>query len=84
VYNDDFSQGTARLLFVVNPTLADVTIPLGEELVGLNPADWDMLADHERFYVSDSHRASKPVEPALLAPALSCGLWVSEREGSGR
>jgi hypothetical protein len=78
VYNADLSQGPARLLFVVNPTLADLTISIGEKIAGANPAQWDMLADHDRFYFSDAHGASKPVEPELWVPALSCGLWVSE------
>jgi pullulanase len=77
VYNADFSQGAARLLFAVNPTLVDLTIPIGEEIAG-SPEKWDMLADHDRFYFSDAHGASKPVEPQLWMPALSCGVWVSE------
>jgi pullulanase/glycogen debranching enzyme len=78
VYNADHSQGRARLLFAINPTMADLTIPIGEEIAGLEPVAWDMLADHDRFYFSDAHGASKPVEPQLWVPALSCGLWVSE------
>lgn len=78
VYNADRSQGRARLLFAINPTLADVVIPIGEETAGAKPDTWDMLADHERFYLSDAHGASKPVEPQLWMPALSCGLWMSE------
>jgi pullulanase/glycogen debranching enzyme len=78
VYNADHSQGRARLLFAINPTMADLTIPIGEEIAGLEAVAWDMLADHDRFYFSDAHGASKPVEPQLWVPALSCGLWVSE------
>jgi pullulanase len=78
VYNADYSQGPARLLFAVNPTLADLTIAIGEEIAGTVPGAWDMLADHERFYFSDAHGAKKPVEAQLWVPSLSCGLWVSE------
>jgi pullulanase len=78
VYNADHSQGPARLLFAVNPTLADLTIPIGETIAGAKTGTWDMLADQDRFYFSDAHGASKPVEAQLWVPALSCGLWVSE------
>jgi pullulanase/glycogen debranching enzyme len=78
VYNVDFSKGNARLLFAVNPTLNDVTIPVGEEIAGAPPGAWDQLADQERFYFSDAHGATRPVEPHLWMPPLSCGLWVSD------
>jgi pullulanase len=77
VYNADLSQGPLRLLFAINPTLAEVTIPIGAELVGA-PGAWDPLADHERFYWSGIHGAVLPVEPDLFVPPLGCGLWVSE------
>src|SRR6185369_12595144 len=34
LYNADFSQGPMRLLFAINPSGADVTIPIGAELAG--------------------------------------------------
>ena len=77
VYNADLSQGTARLLFSVNPTHADLAIPLGESLDG-DVLTWDLLADQDRFYLSDAHGSRKPVEQDLWMPALSCGLWVSD------
>ncbi len=77
VYNADFSQGPARLLFAVNPTTADLTISIGSELAGAAPHSWDMLADQDRFYFSDAHGAKRPVDAQLWVPALSCGLWVS-------
>jgi hypothetical protein len=85
VYNADFSQGPARLLFAVNPTLNDITLPLGEEIAGAAGggggagahAPWDQLADHERFYFSDAHGAKMPVEAQMWMPPLSCGLWLS-------
>lgn len=78
VYNADRSQGPARLLFAINPTAADLVLPLGEALAGPAPAAWDMLADHDRFYLSNAHGAKKHVESQLWIPSLSCGLWVSE------
>lgn len=76
IYNADRSQGPDRLLFAVNPTPRDVTIPLGFELAGEGHA-WDLLADQDRFYLSDRHGVSMPVEPDLYLPPLGCGLWVS-------
>ncbi len=67
--NADRSQGTDRLLFAVNPTQADATIPMGPD-----PGPWRQVADQERFYAPGG---LWPVEPNLLLPALSCGLWVS-------
>ncbi len=77
VYNADFSQGPARLLFAINPTNGDQTIPIGESVAGSAREAWDMLADQDRFYLSDAHGAKRPVEPQLWVPALSCALWVS-------
>ena len=78
IYNADRSQGSARLLFAINPSLAEITIPIGEEIGGAAPGGWDQLADQERFYFSDAHGAMMPVEPNLWMPPLSCGLWVSD------
>ena len=77
VYNADRSQGATRLLFAINPTLADLSIPLGPEVIDASPGAWELLADHDRFYFSDAHGARKPVESPLWLPALSCALWVS-------
>jgi pullulanase len=77
IYNADRSQGRVRLLFAINPTVAEVTIPLSETIPDAVPEIWDMLADHDRFYFSDAHGAKKPVEAQLWMPALSCGLWAS-------
>jgi pullulanase len=74
IYNFDGSQGPERLLFAVNPTLADLTIPLGETIPAT--ADWRQIADHERFF--SGHGARQPVESELFIPALGCGLWVGE------
>ena len=78
VCNADRSQGAMRLLFAVNPTRAEITLPLGDGIAD-GAASWDMLADHDRFYLSDAHGAKKPVEAQLWLPALSCGLWISTR-----
>jgi hypothetical protein len=77
LYNADLSQGPVRLLFAINPTFSEVTIPIGAEVAGAAGA-WDSLADHDRFYWSDVHGATLRVEPDLFLPPLGCGLWVSE------
>jgi pullulanase/glycogen debranching enzyme len=76
VYNADGSMGSSRLLFAVNPTLADVTIPLDPAVAGWG---WRQLANHERFYSLDGPGATEPVEAELFVPALGCGLWTCER-----
>jgi pullulanase len=75
LYNADRSQGPVRLFFAINPTTADVTIPLAD---GLPDAAWRQLADHEQFFNPQRPAPGQPVEPELLVPALGCGLWVSE------
>jgi len=80
LYNADHSCGAVRLLFAVNPTPEDVTIPLGEGVAGSGP--WLQFADHDRFYDSRPGSLGRvPVEPELLLPGLSCGLWVSFSPG---
>ncbi len=78
VYNADFSQGPERLLFAVNPTLKEVTLPIGEGVAGLVADAWEPLADQERFFSVEGHGATLPVEAELFIPALGCGLWLSE------
>ena len=78
VYNADLSQGSARLLFAINPTIGEVTVPIGEAVAGTVPGAWEQLADHERFFGSDAHGATLPVEAELFVPALGCGLWLSD------
>lgn len=78
VYNADFSQGPARLLFAVNPSMVDVVVPIGEAIAGHVAGAWEQLADHEHFFASEGHGATEPVEAGLFVPALGCGLWVSE------
>ncbi len=75
LYNADCAQGARRLLFAVNPTLGDVTVPLPAEIAS---AGWRQLADHERFFPVQGHGATQPVERALFVPALGCALWVNE------
>ncbi len=77
VYNADLSQGPVRILFAINPTHTDLVLPIGDDVAGA-PGGWDMLADQDRFYLSNAHGAKKPVESQLWLPALSCGLWVNE------
>jgi pullulanase/glycogen debranching enzyme len=77
-YNVDGSQGRERLLFAVNPTASDATIPIGDELVALaGEAGWRQLANEERFLAPRAHGVTEPVEPELFVPALGCRLWVS-------
>jgi pullulanase/glycogen debranching enzyme len=75
LYNADRSQGARRLLFAVNPTLGDIGLALPPEVTS---GQWRQLADHERFFASEMHGATQPVEPELFVPALGCALWVSE------
>lgn len=78
MYNADFSQGPERLLFAINPTLGDATIPIGEAAAGLTPGAWVQLADQERFFACEGHGATLPVQAELFLPALACALWASE------
>jgi len=71
VYNFDASQGRERLLFAINPTGADVEIPLGEALPTV--ARWTQLANHECFLSENGVR--QPLTSRLWLPALACGLW---------
>ncbi|HEX2853154.1 MAG TPA: alpha-amylase family glycosyl hydrolase [Opitutaceae bacterium] len=75
IYNADLSQGVSRLLFAVNPTTDDVTIPLGDEVPRGN---WRQLANQGRFFASESHAATQPVESDLFIPGLGCALWKSD------
>jgi len=71
VYNFDASQGRERLLFAINPTGADVEIPLGEALPTV--ARWTQIANHECFLSANGVR--QPLTSRLWLPALACGLW---------
>jgi pullulanase/glycogen debranching enzyme len=73
VFNADFSQGLERLLFVVNPTLGDVSIKMGD----LATEPWRHLADQERFLPADRPAGAQRITRDLFVPALGCGLWVS-------
>ncbi len=73
IYNADLSQGPERLLFAVNPTLGDVTIPVGDFAL----LAWRQLADQERFLPPGRAAGARTVERDLFMPALGCGLWVT-------
>ena len=75
VYNADLSLGPRRLLFAVNPTLDEVSIPVEAEIAAIN---WRQLADHERFFGPRPLDNAQTVEPELYVPRLGCGLWISE------
>lgn len=72
IFNADLSQGSQRLLFAVNPTLGDVSIPVGEWAA----LAWRQLADHERFLPLGRSAGAQRVTADLFVPALGCGLWV--------
>jgi len=74
--NADHSQGPDQLLFAINPTTDDVTIPVGAVA---SAGGWRQLADHEHFFPASHATDGRPVEPALYIPALGLGLW--RREG---
>lgn len=75
IYNADRSQGPVRLLFAVNPTPGDVTVPLDSDSVAGN---WQQLADAERFHGLAGRGADQPVEGDLFIPGLGCGLWLDD------
>ena len=77
VLNADRSQGATRLLFAVNPTTDEVTLNLDAVVAHGSEDTWEQIADQDRFYLSDSHGAKRPVEPQLWLPPLGCGLWIA-------
>ena len=77
VINADFSQGKQRLLFALNPTLGEITMPLPAHLRVANADGWCQLADHQRFYPREGPGCPMPVPDELTLPALGCGLWVA-------
>jgi len=77
LYNADRSQGAIRLLFVVNPTLADATVVL-EDLMFKKADVWRLIADTERFIDEPVHGMTQTLNSELFTPALSCALWVCE------
>jgi pullulanase/glycogen debranching enzyme len=74
IYNADLSQGGTRLLFALNPTQADVGLPVGD----LADLPWRQLADQDRFLAPGRSAGARPVTADLFMPALGCGLWVAE------
>jgi pullulanase/glycogen debranching enzyme len=74
--NADGSEGELRLLFAVNPTDGDATIPIGD---AAGSRLWRQLADQDRFFaVSDGPGALPSVDSELFVHALGCGLWLGE------
>jgi pullulanase/glycogen debranching enzyme len=71
--NADQSKGQERLLFAINPTTADTTLPIGDvAAIGA----WRQIADQDRFFNPSSRAATAPVEASLEVPALGCSLWI--------
>jgi pullulanase/glycogen debranching enzyme len=75
IYNADGSQGPARLMFAVNPSSDDVSIPIGDYA----DWDWELVADHECFYHDGMHPPGESVTPELFIPGLGCSLWQAEQ-----
>ncbi|HYP18272.1 MAG TPA: alpha-amylase family glycosyl hydrolase [Opitutus sp.] len=76
VYNADRSQGPLRLLFAVNPSNADIVIPLDPAVAA--EGGWRQVANEERFFAKGGPGLTQPVETELFVPALGCGLWISD------
>ena len=75
IYNADGTEGPHKLMFAINPTPDDVTVPIGE----VADNDWKMVADHECFYARDRPTPFYgKVTQDLLIPGLGCGLWITE------
>ncbi|AKC82493.1 glycoside hydrolase family 1 [Verrucomicrobia bacterium IMCC26134] len=71
IYNADLSQGAERLLFAINPGLADATIPLSAWAIN----EWHQVADAERFLAPGRPAGTQRVTENLFVPALGFGLW---------
>lgn len=74
VYNADGSQGKERLLFAVNPHTDGIFISIGE----FANWKWELLADHERFYIDGQKPLGQVVAAELFIPTLGCSLWRAE------
>jgi pullulanase/glycogen debranching enzyme len=76
LYNADCGQGPRRLLFAINPTDHDATLPLPSDIVSL---PWVQRADQDQFYGphAAAHPYPAPTAPLFLPP-LSCVLWETE------
>ncbi|MFA6286329.1 MAG: alpha-amylase family glycosyl hydrolase [Opitutaceae bacterium] len=75
LYNADHSQGPQQILFAINPTIYDVTIPVGAEVAA---GEWRQLADQERFFSTFHAGGGRTVESDLYVPALGLALWLKE------
>lgn len=73
LYNADCSQGPSRLLFAINASNSDLSIPVDAEIAAL---PWVQLADQERFRAKGLRGMCMPVGAPLEMPALSCALWA--------
>ncbi|MDR1011179.1 MAG: glycoside hydrolase family 1, partial [Opitutaceae bacterium] len=64
LYNADCEQGPRRLLFAINPTDHDATLPLPPDIVTL---PWVQRADQDQFY--GPHAAAHPDPPPPPPPS---------------
>jgi pullulanase/glycogen debranching enzyme len=77
LYNADSSQGSTRLLFAVNPSAEDASLPLPG--VSAPASGWRQVADHERFYDAIGGPATLGADDGeILLPPMACGLWLGE------
>ena len=74
IYNADGSEGSHKLMFAINPSPDDVTIPIGE----VADEGWKMVADQDCFYDRFRPATLGRVTPDLLIPGLGCALWSLE------
>lgn len=72
--NADFSRGTERLLFAVNPHPEPQTVHLDEHHSG----DWTQLADTWQFHENGMH-TDMFQDHQLVLPPISCGLWAEKK-----
>ncbi len=75
IYNADGSQGRARLMFAINPTLENTRVEIGE----VAEWKWALVADQEFFYPEGRRPPGYGPSPDLFIPALGCSLWWCER-----
>jgi pullulanase/glycogen debranching enzyme len=72
LYNADFSLGTDRLFFAINPHPWPVTM----ETFALNPQDFRQIADQDRFHPEGLFSARFWWKDGQLElPGMSVGLW---------
>lgn len=72
--NADFSRGSERLIFAINPHVDEAVIHMDEHFSG----NWHQLADTWHFSEHGVH-ADMYRDHTLVMPPLSCGLWAEKK-----